>query len=145
LLGAFWHAARVTAESLVPARLAPLRSGRWSGAAGRYVAVAAGAIGLGALHLRHRPATVCIFRAVTGVPCPFCGGTTAAVHLGHGDVVGALRASPLAVGMLAIWPLIGSLGAPRWWQNRRLRWLALGTVLTAAEIWQLVRFGIIAF
>jgi hypothetical protein len=113
--------------------------------AGRYLAVGVLTIGLASLHLRHRPPTVCVFRAVTGVPCPFCGGTTAAVDLGHGDLSGALRASPLALGVLAFLPLAGRLPSPRWWLNRRVRWLAIAVVLAVAEVWQLSRFGLIHF
>jgi hypothetical protein len=111
----------------------------------RYAAVALVAIVLGALHIRHRPATLCLFRELTGLPCPFCGGTTAAVRLGHGNLKGALAASPLAVGLLATWPLLDAIRPPRWWQSRRNRWIVIGTVLIASEIWQLVRFGIISF
>jgi fermentation-respiration switch protein FrsA (DUF1100 family) len=110
----------------------------------RYATVALVAIVLGALHIRHRPATFCLFRELTGLPCPFCGGTTAAVRLGHGDLRGALGASPLAVLMLATWPLLDAVRPPRWWQNRRNRWLVIGAILIASEIWQLVRFGIIS-
>jgi Protein of unknown function (DUF2752) len=110
---------------------------------GRYAAVAATAIVLGALHLPHRPATVCLFREVTGLPCPFCGGTTAAVRLGHANLGGALSASPLAVVLLATWPLMGAVRPPRWWQVRRHRWLVVGVILVGSEVWQLVRFGII--
>ncbi len=112
----------------------------------RYAAVAIVAVVVGALHIPHRPATLCLFRELTGLPCPFCGGTTAAVRLGHADVTGALRASPLAVGLLAAWPLLGAVRPPRWWQqSRRSRWLVVAAVLIASEIWQLVRFGIISF
>jgi Protein of unknown function (DUF2752) len=110
----------------------------------RYATVAVVAVVLGALHISHRPATVCLFRELTGLPCPFCGGTTAAVHLGHGDVTGALRASPLAVGLLATWPLLGAVRPPLWWHSRRNRWLVIAAVLVASEIWELVRFGIIS-
>jgi Protein of unknown function (DUF2752) len=110
----------------------------------RYAAVAAVAIVLGALHIPHRPATICLFREITGLPCPFCGGTTAAVNLGHGDVTGALRASPLAVGLLATWPLIGAVRPPRWWYTGRTRWIVIAAVLVASEVWQLVRFGVIS-
>jgi hypothetical protein len=126
------------AARVAPVRVTPVR------VAQRYAAVAGVAIVLGALHLRHRPATVCVFRAVTGLPCPFCGGTTAAVHLGHGDIGGALRASPLAVALLATWPLLGSFRQPRWWSSHpRVRWAVITTVLIGSEIWQLVRFSII--
>jgi Protein of unknown function (DUF2752) len=109
----------------------------------RYAAVAAVAVVVGALHIPHRPATLCLFRELTGLPCPFCGGTTAAVRLGHGNLLGALRASPLAVGLLVSWPLIGAVHPPRWWQSPRVRWSVIIAVLVASEIWQLVRFGII--
>jgi hypothetical protein len=111
--------------------------------ASRYVALAGLAVLVGALHLSHRPATICPFRALTGLPCPFCGGTTAAVHLGHGDVRGALAASPIAVAIFAAGPLVGALRAPRWWHNRWARLTAIVAVLIAAEIWQLARFGFI--
>lgn len=108
----------------------------------RYAAVAAAAVALAALHIR-RPATVCLLRATTGVPCPFCGGTTAAVRLGHADVRGAISASPLAVALLTAWPFLGVVRPPAWWQVRAVRWSVLGTVLVSAEVWQLLRFGLI--
>jgi hypothetical protein len=67
----------------------------------------------------------------------------AAVNLGHGDVPGALRASPLAVGLLVGWPLVGSLRPPRWWGSARIRIPVIVAVLAFAEVWQLVRFGVI--
>jgi hypothetical protein len=109
----------------------------------RYVLVAGAVITLGALHLRHRPATLCPFRALTGLPCPCCGGTTAAVHLGRGDVRGAISASPIAVLLLAAWPFVGVFGVPRWWQVSRNRRLIIATILILSEVWQLARFGII--
>jgi hypothetical protein len=99
---------------------------------------------VGALHISHRPTTLCLFRELTGLPCPFCGGTTAAVNLGHGDVPGALRASPLAVGLLASWPLLGNVRPPRWWGSMRVRVPVIVAVLAFAEVWQLVRFGILS-
>jgi hypothetical protein len=113
------------------------------GVLGRYAVLAAGAFVLGAVHLRHRPATICPFRALTGLPCPFCGGTTAASRLGHADLRGALGASPLAVAMLVSWPFVGAISLPGWWQRRRLRIAAIVAVLIAAEFWQLVRFGVL--
>jgi hypothetical protein len=109
----------------------------------RYAAVGATALLLGAAHIPHRPATLCLFRELTGLPCPFCGGTTAAVRLGHGRLGSALAASPLAVAMLATWPLLGAVRTPRWWQVRRVRWSVVTAILGLAEIWQLARFGLI--
>ena len=108
----------------------------------RYSAVAALVIVLAAVHLR-RPATFCLLRATTGVPCPFCGGTTSAVRLGSGDVRSAFTASPIAPLMLAAWPLLGRLRSPDWWRPRAVRWTGLLVVLAAAEVWQLARFGLI--
>jgi hypothetical protein len=119
----------------------------WPAVAGRYAVVGLGALLLGALHLRHRPATLCLFRAVTGLPCPFCGGTTAVARLGRGDILGAVVASPLAVVLLAGWPVRDVLHPPAWWQarwqSRPLRWGAGALLLVTAELWQLVRFGVV--
>jgi hypothetical protein len=113
--------------------------------AARYAGVALAAVALAALHLRHRPATFCLLRDLTGIPCPACGGTTAAVDLGHGNLSGALAASPLAVGVLALGPLVSGLQPPQWWGRRRNRWLVVCFVLALSEMWELVRFGIISF
>jgi hypothetical protein len=94
------------------------------------------------VHVR-RPSTLCLLRSTTGVPCPFCGGTTATVRLGHGDVGGALGASPLAVLMLAGWPLLPVVRTPGWWASRRVRRAVILLILVGAEIWQLGRFGLL--
>jgi len=44
----------------------------------------------------------CFFRSLTGVPCPTCGGTRAALALLQGDVGAALRANPLVTVALAV-------------------------------------------
>jgi hypothetical protein len=108
----------------------------------RYAVLAALAVALAAVHIR-RPATVCLVRAATGVPCPFCGGTTAMVRLGHGDAAGALQASPLAVALVAALPFVGRMRAPRWWQSPARRRAAVVATLLAAEVWQLLRLGVI--
>jgi Protein of unknown function (DUF2752) len=37
----------------------------------------------------------CLIKQVAGQPCPLCGGTRAALLLGHGDALGAFRMNPL--------------------------------------------------
>ena len=109
-------------------------------AAGRVLLLALAALAVAALHPRHRPATLCLLRGLTGVPCPLCGGTTAAVQLGHGRVGAGLAASPLVVlgaVTVALWPLLP--GAVVTWASRSRLQLVLG-LLAAGELWQLHRF-----
>jgi len=98
-------------------------------------------VALAAIHVR-RPATVCVLRSVTGLPCPFCGGTTAAVDLGRGHVGQALAASPLAVlGFLVVPIRAGLVQARRLPEFARTHALwAMGVVLLASELYELHRF-----
>lgn len=41
--------------------------------------------------------TVCLFKNVTGVPCPSCGMTRAFLFLGHGQILKASTLNPLAL------------------------------------------------
>jgi hypothetical protein len=107
----------------------------------RYVVLAVLVSVVAIVHIRQRPASLCLLRTLTGVPCPFCGGTTAAVRLGAGDVRGSLAASPIALPLLLAWPWLGLAGPPRWAASRRVRLTAVAVVLAAAELWQLARFG----
>lgn len=131
------------------------RSGLRSSAA-RLAFGAIGALTLAHLTIPGRPATVCPLRASTGIPCPICGGTTAAVRIGHADVVGALRANPFVVlGALAV-ALLPAVAALRHTRIRVSGWAGDGSrlpprallavaalVVVGSEFWQLVRFGII--
>lgn len=113
--------------------------------------LASGLIALASLRVP-RPPTLCLLRATTGIPCPLCGFTTAAVHLGHADVVGAAAASPLAVAVcvgFVLAPLVRRSSLWRRWCDmshtaRRLSPIVvIVPVLVLSESWQLVRFGII--
>lgn len=110
----------------------------------RYLAVAALAVIVAGLHIRHRPASFCLLRTLTGIPCPMCGGTTAAVDLGHGDLRAALGASPFAVGLLTLGPLLSALQPPAWWHVPRTRRILIGLVLVLSELWELHRFAVIS-
>ncbi len=53
----------------------------------------------------------CVFRALTGVPCPTCGTTRAAIAFLSGDLAAAFAANPLAVLGGLIFVLGGPLAA----------------------------------
>lgn len=79
---------------------------------------------LGLLAARFLPvarlAPCCPFLQLTGIPCPTCGGTRAAVLLAHGNVSAALFMNPLttlaflgALLFLFLTMLLRTLGLPR--------------------------------
>jgi len=126
--------------------LATVRAGAPSTAL-RVAATGVAAMVLAHVHVPGRPATLCPLRALTGVPCPLCGGTTAAVRLGHFDLVGALAANPVAVivaAALIASPLtLGPGGIARLSALRRRRLTQVIVVaLVLSEVWQLIRFGL---
>jgi hypothetical protein len=47
------------------------------------------------LHLDRLPFSLCVFKAVTGLPCMTCGTTRALARLGRLDLTGALAMNPL--------------------------------------------------
>ncbi len=52
----------------------------------------------------------CLFRSLTGLPCPTCGATHAVVALSHLDFGAALIANPLVTGAVLVF-LLGGLAA----------------------------------
>ena len=57
------------------------------------------------LHLDRLPFSLCVFKAVTGIPCMTCGTTRALARLARLDLAGALAMNPLAAaGTLALVP-----------------------------------------
>jgi hypothetical protein len=116
----------------------------------RLTAIALGLAWLGWMPVPH---TVCPLLALTGVPCPFCGGTHAGIDLARGHPAAALRASPIAVlgaAALIVLPLLRRTGLAQRWRNlpakaRNLIAIAgIVTALAVSELWQLARFGLIA-
>jgi hypothetical protein len=95
----------------------------------------------------------CPLRTLTGVPCPACGLTTAAVALVRGETGAAFGANPLIFGLaalaVAVGPLIalravGVLKNPDPWsatRRRRTGWLT-GLLAVASWLFQLHRLGV---
>lgn len=120
-------------------------------AASRFAVLVAVVVGLAALRVP-RPPTFCLLRETTGIPCPMCGFTTAAVRLGHADLAGAVSASPLAVVVCAgfvLAPFVRRSRLTTFWRElpnggrQAIPLLAIAAVLAAAEAWQLFRFGVL--
>lgn len=90
---------------------------------------------------------LCLFRGVTGAPCPTCGSTRAGLALFGGDVVGAVRFNPFMVtaGVVLVAWLGLRLGLGRRVRlTPRLQW-TLGAVtlaLFAANWIYLIQAGI---
>lgn len=97
-------------------------------------------LALAAVQLTGRPPTLCLLRAATGLPCPLCGSTSAAVALGSGRPLAALAASPLAVlgsAALVVAPLAPAALRARVAASRTPLVLS---ALALSEAWQLARF-----
>lgn len=91
----------------------------------------------------------CPFRALTGLPCPLCGGTHACAALVQGDWAGAWAASPGALLLLLLaslwaaqWGLEGLRGQQRvqpWpWGHP---WALLGVAVAVLGLWVLRLLG----
>jgi len=99
-------------------------------------AVAGAAAALGFLLLTVGPSGLvpfrCPFLAVTGLPCPLCGGTRAAEALARGDLVHALELNAYATaGMLVVaglwlaWVVARLRGRPLGWSPSNRFWLGV--------------------
>jgi Protein of unknown function (DUF2752) len=67
------------------------------------------------LHLDRLPLTVCVFKGLTGLPCPTCGSTRAVARLFGLDLPGALSMNPFVTAVavvIAAWALIDLLLLP---------------------------------
>lgn len=64
-----------------------------------------------ALHALHLTLPACPFYALTGHPCPFCGGTRSYAAMWQGDLGSALRYHPLGPALfLATFAALGCTG-----------------------------------
>jgi hypothetical protein len=85
----------------------------------------------------------CVFHAVSGLPCPLCGGTRAARAILHGELTSALRLNPTALpalatllvgGFLCGWEALRGKALADWstLMQRNARWLLLVIPLVLA-------------
>ena len=106
------------------------------------------AIAYPAVHAATGFAPVCPLREVTGVPCPFCGGTTSATALADGRLADAVAANPFVPALAVVLLLVtaralGLAAPPRSGPRDRQRTGALvaGALVTASWAFQLARYG----
>jgi hypothetical protein len=87
----------------------------------------------------HAGPVLCPLRAMTGVPCPFCGMTRGVVDAVHGDVGGSLSMNPGALLLVAA-ALVLVLGVVR----GRVTFPRWSLVAAIAALWcfQLVKYAI---
>src|SRR5688572_13957974 len=110
---------------------------------------AAWAGGVLALHAVAPSVPTCRFHALTGVPCPTCGGTRAVAQALHGDLLGAFAASPLvfaAVLLAASALLLRALTARRLHLRLErgegvLAWTVAGALVAAHWAYLVARGG----
>jgi len=86
----------------------------------------------------------CVFHAMSGLPCPLCGGTRAACAILHGDLPSALRLNVTAlpalvaligVGFLCAWETLRGRALADWTGviQRNARWFPL--VIPLLLVW----------
>ena len=86
----------------------------------RQFAIGLVGISFGLAHLSASVGLPCPMRSLTGIPCPFCGTTTALRDLGGGNIANSLQAAPLGMMLvfvallMAIRRTSSPLRAPIW-------------------------------
>ncbi|GAA3214448.1 DUF2752 domain-containing protein [Actinocorallia longicatena] len=112
--------------------------------AGRVALMTAAALAVALAHRVGDPGILCPVRRFTGIPCPFCGGTTVFIELGSGHPVRALAANPLVFVGAFVFAFAPLGPAARWWAlKNRTRNGILTLAIATSGIWQLARFGIL--
>ena len=109
-----------------------------------WLAAAASALALRPLWLAAAPILrPCVFRAITGIPCPTCGTTRAATAFLNGEFLTAFAANPLAAGFGLLF-VVGAPLATLWaiarWPVPLLStpipmWIRVGAVALVAINW----------
>ena len=109
-----------------------------------WLAAAVSALALRPLWLAIAPSLrPCVFRSLTGIPCPTCGTTRAATAFLSGNLPAAITANPLAATMGFLF-VVGAPIAALWAIARRPipllptplpRWVRIGAVTLIAANW----------
>ena len=87
---------------------------------------------------------LCLFRNLTGLPCPFCGSTRAVGNIVHGNFIEALYLNPLGyvflllLGTVIVNPTsvnaLGALVAEKWWALKSSRQIIVA-ISTISLLW----------
>ena len=108
-----------------------------------------GAIGLAAAGLLHfhdphgsGSYGFCPFLAITGKPCPGCGGLRAINDLTRFDLGAALSSNALAVVLVGVLAVAFVLWIPHRWRGEEARMIVLGPRTGVAVMILLAGFGI---
>jgi hypothetical protein len=124
------------------------RDARWSALRGP-AGVAVGGLALGVLlHVRdpHDSGAYgfCPYLAITGHPCPGCGGLRATNLLTDGDVVGAISSNVLAVVLVGVLAVAWVVWVVRRWRGERdARMIVLSPRVGALVLTLVVAFGVV--
>ena len=115
-----------------------VRSGRHQGLA--LLALSLISLGVAALLRDVVPdVTLCGVKALSGLPCPFCGGVRATAALGHGSVLEALAWNPavtlLHAGMLTSGAALVLGRTPGWLTPGRQRFVFRAAVVILLANW----------
>src|SRR6476661_2197788 len=94
--------------------------------------------GLSGADVAHPGAPGCLLRAVTGIPCPFCGLTHSMMALGQGNLAAAVAQNPLVLLVLGV--RIVLRGGRIRWPATPVLWVGLGVVLVSWAV-QMVGFA----
>lgn len=112
-------------------------------------ATVVGTFAVGTWNLAGIDTVLCPLRRLTGVPCPFCGITTAATEVMTGDLFGALAANPLIIAVVVTvivgWGAAVSVARGRQpvFFNVPRQPLFWAGIIAAAWIFELQRFDLI--
>lgn len=85
----------------------------------------------------------CPSLALTGLPCPGCGGLRAVNDLTRGDIAAALSSNVLAVALVATLAVAWVLWVARRWRGRRGPMIVLSERWGYVAIATLVVFGVL--